>query len=245
MKSSCFKSFVLLVVIASTFAMTQSTSAQRRGGRGGSRGPISRVDLTSNEKVQSELKLADDQKKAIAELTEKFAADRRELFQSGRNGGDRAEMMEKMTKMSADISTKLMAKLDDAQKKRLTEIFVQVNGMNSLSDKEIAAALNVTDEQKKELTEVQAKNREAARGMRDLSEDERAEAREKLTKEANERLMAVLTEDQKEAFGKLKGEALKIDVTELRRRRGGRGGQGRGGQGQRGQRGEGRPQRPE
>ncbi|MFC1758025.1 hypothetical protein ACFL2H_04560 [Planctomycetota bacterium] len=243
MKSSYVRSFVLMAIVTTTLSMTHSASAQqRRGGRGGGgRGVLTRLRLASLEKVQSELKLTDEQKKLATEINEKLRADLTEMFQANRDGGgDRGAMQEKMTKINSEASAKLMAKMDDAQKKRLTEVFVQVNGMNSLRDKEVAAALKITDEQKKGLTEVQAKNREAAQGLRDLSADERQEAREKMTKEANERFMAVLTGEQKETFGKLKGKAIEIDMTQLRGRRGGRGAQGRGGQG-----GAGRAQRPE
>lgn len=239
------KSLIVLAVVATVLSATQPVSAQqRRGRRGGGRG-VTRVQLTSLKNVQAELKLTDEQKKLTAEISEKLNADRTEMMREARDGGGGfAEIREKFTKMNAEATSKLVAKLDDAQKKRLTEVFVQVNGLNSLRDKEVSATLKITEEQTKKLTEVQTKNREAmreaSRNFRDMSDEERQTATKKMTKESNERFTAVLTDEQKEMFRKLKGEKIEIDMTQLRGRRGGRGQRGRGGQ-----RDGGRAQRPE
>lgn len=244
---TCFRTQVLVVLLGLglSFTFTQSASAQGRRGRffGGGFGGTSRLQLVGVEKVQAELKLTDEQKTHAEGVNQKLSEARRELFQGGRGGGggDFAAMREKMEKMNTEASAKLMGKLDDAQTKRLTEIYVQVNGASALTDKAVGAALKVTEEQKQGLTEAQAKNREAGReafrNFRDMSDDERREAREKMRLESDARLMAVLTDEQKEQFGKLKGEEIEIDRSQLFRRRGGGGGGRQGGGG--------RPGRPQ
>jgi hypothetical protein len=212
--------------------LTHFAAAQRGGGfggRGGFGGTTSRVRLAAIEKVQTELKLSDEQKTAAKEISDKLSEESRDL-RGGGGGGDRAAMLEKSAKLNADADEKLAAKLDDAQKKRLTEIFIQINGTSAVTDKAVSAALKVTEEQQKELAEVNAKNRqarmEAFQNFRDMSPEERTEATAKLTKASDELVMAVLDAAQREQFGKMKGQAFEIDRALLRGGRGGRRGAG-------------------
>ena len=224
----------LTIVLA--LSMTQLASAQRR--RRSFFG-VNRVQLASLEKVQAELKLTEDQKKLAKETNEKLSADRRSLFQGG-FGGDFEEMRKKMEKMNTEATAKLTKGLEDAQNKRLTELYVQLNGANALMDQAVAAALKVTEEQKQTLAKANDENRQAGRGafqgFRDMSAEERTKAMEKLRKESDDRLLAALTKDQVELFGKMKGKEMDIDTSSLFPRRGGGGGRQGGG---------GRPARPQ
>lgn len=237
MQSSTNRTLVAVLSMTLCLALTHFASAQGGrggGGRGGFRGTTSRVRLASIEKVQTELKMTDEQKEMAKEVSDKLNEETRGLFgRGGGGGGDRAAGMEKMAKLNAEASEKLAAKLDNTQKQRLTEIFVQINGARAIMDKEVGTALNITDEQKEKLADANTKNREtrteAFRNIREMSDDERTEAMAKLTKESTELVMAVLEDSQREQFGKMKGEAFEIDRALLRRGRGGRGGGGRGG----------------
>jgi hypothetical protein len=230
---------VAALSIGLSLALTQFATAQR--GRGLFGGPA-RIQLCTLEQVQADLKLTDDQKKLAEEINQKLNDDRRGLFQGGGGGGDFAAMREKMEKMNDEASAKLTEKLDDAQRKRLTELYVQTNGTSAIVDKEVSEALKVTPEQAKSLAEASDKNRQdrfgAFRDFQDMSDDERQKASEKLAKEGDERMLAVLTNEQREAFGAMKGKELEIDISPLFRGRRGGGGQGRQGGG-------GRPGRPE
>lgn len=212
--------------VALCFMVSQTASAQRGGGRTGFfLGGISRLRLASIEKIQDELNLTDEQSSILSDINEKVREDSRALRN---DGGDRASRRDKMTKLFADAGAKMVAKLDDAQKKRLTEIFIQINGASVITDKEVSAALKFSEEQKKALAEATTKNgearREAFRNFRDMSSEERADANAKIRKESNDRMLAVLTDDQRRQFEEMKGEAFEIDRSLLRRRRGGRGG---------------------
>ncbi len=103
-----------LVLSAVTFA-----SAQGQGGQGGNRGgtPEERIKRQTDQLVEK-LKLTDDQKtKATAIFTAQVAAQTkmREEMQAG--GGDRAAMMEKMQKATAEVQAKITEILTDDQKK--------------------------------------------------------------------------------------------------------------------------------
>ena len=216
---------VLVSVMSITLALslTQFAAAQRgRGFFGGA----SRVQLASLEKVQGELKLTDGQKQLAADINQKLSEDRRELFQGG--GGDFAAMREKMEKMNAEANAKLVAELDDKQNQRLTEIYVQIAGANALLDPDVGKSLQVSEQQHNDLVAARDENTRAMRGafqdFQNMSDEERREAGDKLRREGDERLLAVLSDAQKEQFGKLKGEEIELDLSQLFRGRGGRGG---------------------
>lgn len=239
--------------------MTCDAMAQRRGGgrRGFGRGGVfqtSRVQLATAPEVQADLKFADEQKEAVATLNDDMREERRSMFQGGGGGGDFAAMRERMEKLEADMNAKLAEKLDDAQNKRLTEIYVRVNGTNSLSDKDVQAKLAITKEQNDKLADAREENveemRDAFQDFQDMSREERQQATQELREEADGRLLAVLTDEQKSQFEALKGAEIEIDMSQFRRGFGGRGGGrggfggGRGG-GRDGNRNADRPERPE
>lgn len=193
--------------------------AQRGGGRGF--GGPNRVQLCSLAPVQTELKLTDDQKKLATELFEKYSAESRELLQNA--GGDFAAAMEKRTKLSNEMTAKLVEKLDDAQKSRLTQIFVQYGGTNSLADADVQKALKITDDQAKKLTEARAANREAAMSalgdLQGASQEERTKKMTELQKSADEKLFACISADQKSEFEKMGGAKIELDLSSLFPRR--------------------------
>jgi Spy/CpxP family protein refolding chaperone len=137
-------------------------------------------------------------------------------------GGGRPDF-EEMEKISQSAAGKVDAALDAAQNKRLQEITLQVNGANALNDPAVRKQLHFTDDQTTQFEEARDANREAMQGMRDLPRDERREKFAELQKEADERLMAILTAEQKTEFEAMKGTPLEVDLSSLRGR-GGRGG---------------------
>ncbi len=67
--------------------------------------------------TQTKLKLTDEQKTKIKEMADEAQAQMREIFQSAQNGGDRAEMMKKMTELNKTMNEKGASMLTDDQKK--------------------------------------------------------------------------------------------------------------------------------
>ncbi|MCU0712629.1 MAG: hypothetical protein MUC43_11260 [Pirellula sp.] len=224
------KSKKLLVLSASLLSLLLggSTAMAQRGG-GMQMGPqqFARFQLATLPEVQSEIGLDDSMKKSATEMLEKMREEQRSLMQEG--GGDRQAAMAKVNEMRKKFDEEFTGKLEAKQKSRLTGIMVQVVGAASLMDSELQTTLGISDEQKKMLTEAQAKNREASReamqGFRDMSPEERTEKMAEMRAEADKVIMAVLTDDQKAKLEEVKGAELKVDLAPLRGR-GGPGGQG-------------------
>src|SRR5262245_12953919 len=245
------RAWVAVAGVAIVLTMVHVADAQRgeggRGGRGGGRGfggrggfGLSLVDLARADEVQAALKLSDEQKDKVTEIGDQFRDERRELF---RQGGDPREMQEEMQKLNAEATEKLTKALDDTQNKRLLGILAQVDAGVALGNPTIAKELGITEDQKKALDEVRDSNREAMgtamREMReqDLSRAEMTKQTDELRADAGKKLLAALTSDQQSQFEALKGEPVKIDMSQFRM--GGRGGRGGGGGGGGGGRGDG------
>ena len=253
MKRLCALVFVVTLSVASL------AWAQPGGGRGGFGGPGgfgggSLLDLARIEAVQKEIEAVDDQLKGIEKLSEEMRAargERPQLDWRSMSEADREKAFAEMSKQREANALKANAKLAEIllplQIERLEQISLQMRGTAALSDPKVAAKLSLTDEQKKNLEAAATANREAMQqafqgGNRDQNQD-REKMREKfqeLRKAADEKVLAVLTADQKAAFEKLKGAAFTMPEGAFGRgprggdqggRRGGDQGARRGGQG--------------
>ncbi len=205
---------ILVVVLIVTLLASDRCFAQQRRSPFGT----SRVSLATLPTVQEALNLSDEQKQLADSLHDQMTEDRREVFQSG--GGDFDGMRVKMEKLDADATGKFSEKLDDTQKVRLTEIYVQANGPNALSDPMVIETLKITPEQASKLEELRQTNRDALFGafqdFQDMSDEEGREAFGKLQQEGDDRLLGGLTDEQQAAFDKLPGEEVDFDLTEIR-----------------------------
>ena len=94
----------------------------------------------------------------------------------------------------------------------------------ALRDKGVQTALALTDEQKEKLTKI---GQDAATKMRELRDEQdvqvRCEKGQAMQKETEAATLAVLTDEQKAKFDKMKGAKLDIPAEELPRRGGRRG----------------------
>jgi Spy/CpxP family protein refolding chaperone len=224
-----------IVVAMGQLAMAQRGEGGRRGGRGMGGFAMSTADLASMEQVQNELKLSEDQKAKVADITDKLREDRRGLFQPGGGGG--ASGREEIEKLNKAASAKIAEVLDEAQQKRLIGVLAQVNLDAALNEPSVVKELSITDDQRKKLADAGESNRETMRAardeMRDLSPEERREKMNSMRSDAEKKLLAVLTSDQQAQLEQLKGAKVEIDMAQFR----GPGGGGRGRGGDRGGRG--------
>jgi Spy/CpxP family protein refolding chaperone len=225
---------ILLIVSTVTFvfAISQLADAQREEGRRGRGGDGRRfgmgfgaplVGLATLNEVEEALKLTDEQKEKIDELNDDLRDKFREVLEEG---GQREELQ----KVAQSGSQKLIEILDEPQEKRITEVAIQVYGPNAiLIHPTLGEFLKVTDEQRTEMTDLQRENMQsmgdAFREMRDqeLSRDEMRTKFEQLRADADKKLLAVLTDEQRKQLDSLKGEKVEIDMSQLRGGRGGRG----------------------
>jgi hypothetical protein len=243
---------------------------QRGGGfSGGGRGPgggIDKLTLASAKPIQEELKLGEDELFFVAQLTEDFRADSRELFAGidfrslseedrrakfGELGKKRAELVKESEKGLTELLT-------EAQSKRLDEIALQLMGVRALANEDVAKKLKMTSDQKKGVEDA---SKAADDERRKMFEEMRAaggagggfegmrEKMEESRKKSDKKMLAVLSDEQKKQFDDMKGKPFEVDPRALFSRggRGGDRGQGGGRGGDRGSRPEGeggRPQRP-
>lgn len=214
-----------------------------RGGFGG--GPL--LGLTRAPEVREEIKLTEDQIELVDILRDDLedAEGRPEFPENFRDLSDeeRTAFFEKMRtwgeQQAAKAKESLAVVLEEDQFKRLNEISIQVQGVQALLDPDVAKELKLSKEQQQQVEEKQREARsEMFAQMREIFQGgDREAAREKmeaLRKESDAKVLAVLAEEQKQAFEKMKGEPF-----EMRSPFGG--GRGRRGGGDRPD----RPQRPE
>jgi hypothetical protein len=139
-----------------------------------------------------------------------------------RPGGQRGqltpEQLEEFRKQAAERTKQEKAKLAEIllpnQMKRLNEIYIQQLGTRALDDEEVATELKITAEQKtsigKAREESSAQMRElfsaGAGGDREAARSKFAEAR----KASDEKILAVLTADQKAKLEELKGKPFEM-----------------------------------
>jgi hypothetical protein len=209
----CFKAFVAfgLVAALSGPAMAQG---QGRGGFGmGGGGPVA---LLGNPGVQKELKLDSEQvEKATAlasEIREKMTGLRDQL--QGLQGQEaQAKRQELMKPINEGAMKSAAAFLKPEQVKRLHEIELQQRGANALSDPAIAKKLGVTDEQAAKVKTILADSQAEMRELFQSAGDDRQAAMAKvqtLRKETNNKVMALMTEDQKKTWKEMTGEPFEV-----------------------------------
>jgi len=211
------------MAVAVGLAACLSTSANAQGfgrGMGGMMG--GGLNLLTDKAVQKELKLSDEQvekaTKAATEQREKMTEMRQEL-----QGLDQAERQEKMTAMMKEMATSSKKVTDDLlkpeQKKRYDQLVLQRQGVGAFASEDVQSKLKFTDEQKNKVKDINESMREQ---MRDLFQPggDQAENQKKMTalqKETSEKIMAVLTDDQKKSWKDMTGEAFTFTPFQPRR----------------------------
>ncbi len=189
---------LVLVTVAAQIASAQP------GGRRGFGFGVPSVRLVTLDQVQSELKLSEEQKTKITDITDALrSADRDSRRQAAQ-----------------DAAGKLAEVLDKDQAKRLAGIEIQVMGPQALGDPIVASQFELSDEQKQKLRDIQSEQwqtmRDARDEMQDMSREERRAKMGEMRDEMDKKLMAVLSTEQQTQFEGLKGEPVDIDMSQLR-----------------------------
>jgi hypothetical protein len=132
------------------------------------------------------------------------------------------KMTEINTKLNEEFTPQLAKLLSADQISRLKQIQIQAQGGTALTaNPEVAKALNLSEEQRRKLSDLQA---EFARRQRELfasgDPQERFAKMRELNRERDAKMLEVLTEEQRQQFTALKGDPF--DVSQL-----GFGGRGR------------------
>ena len=241
------RSWHLGVAAAIVALSALSASAQQPGqgfgfgGGGGGGGGV--IMLLGSEQVQKELELVDDQKAQLTKMQEEMRAQFTAAFAGVQDLSEeeRRKRFEEMRAKGEETMKQLRAKVEEIllpqQMDRLRQINLQVQGTRALNEPEVAEALGITEEQKTQLATIrdelrkQAEERRAARqaNQGNQGQDNQAD-RDARRKAAQDRIMAVLTDEQKAKFEELKGEKFELDMSQFQGRgRGQGGGRRRGG----------------
>lgn len=214
----------LVLGVAFVCAAKVQAAEESRGGprRGFSRGSL--LGLLRLDQVQKEMKLNEEQTTKVKALVEKLGAEMREQYTALRQIEDRQQRLTKMTELRDQYDQKVREQLRDVvpreQMMRLYQIRMQVRPVvDSLSNRYVARRLELTEEQQKKVAEIsketQAKQSELFGAMRNASDEQRTEALQKLRQvrsDADEKALAVLTAEQREAFEKMKGEKIELEM---------------------------------
>lgn len=131
------------------------------------------------------------------------------------------ERDKKFQEMTKENERFLEQTLSKDQKKRLDEILLQMAGLLWVTRPEIAKQLNLSSDQKKRAVDLQQRARDE---MEELihetdEEDQDAKLRE-LRETSRERLMSLLTNDQKKKWKEMQGEPFKGRITFAERKTG-------------------------
>jgi len=253
---------VLACLSLSTVALAQRPDGGGGRGRFGGgmsmRGGSSKFQLLANPAVENELALTDSQKAQVKTLLDEYHAairgsgdslDReslRDLSPEEQRERFRAAMEERATRSkaaTAEYTPKFNALLEEIQAERLQQIYWQLQGVNALSDDELAGQLNLTAEQREKIAALErpqgfGRDRPGAGPGDRRPEGEgrggerggfnREEMRARM-EQRNADLLAVLTPEQQAKFTELKGAEFDLSTLRGDRQEGGRGPRGEGG----------------
>jgi serine/threonine protein kinase len=169
----------------------------------------SHLYLLCQPAVLDDLGVSDDQRPKVKEFCARVGREWKESFADvGRLSP--AERGRRAVARARAYEAEVNALLTPAQRARLGQIALQAEGPGAFREPEVVAALNLTAEQRDRIRTIED---EALfgwmRGPRRATADGDATAREKT---ANERLVAVLTDEQLRRWRALTGEELKTPV---------------------------------
>jgi RNA polymerase sigma factor (sigma-70 family) len=194
------------------------------GGDGGSFGSCKLAPLTQKA-VQQELKLTREQQKKLQDLQARQQEGLRRVI-AGLRPETFLQDADALQKKLEELGTKAEKAVDDLltgdQRARLKEISLQQRGGHALTDAEVAEALQLTEEQRQKVQAIQA---DAAKEMQGLGAREMqglfqspspvamqnayqriAKKMEEITKDTGDKLLDLLTTDQKAKWKELTGK---------------------------------------
>jgi hypothetical protein len=192
------------LVCALGLGLVLTTPAFAQRGFGGGFGG---AGLLTNEGVQKELKLDEDQiakaREASAAIREKFSGDFQNI-----QGLSQDERRELMAKVNAETRKSLADILKPEQQKRFDQIQLQVRGVDAFSTEDVQTKLKLTSEQKDKLQSLVEDARQQSMEAFQSAGDDRQGAMTKvqgIRRDAMTKASALLTPDQKKTWEELTG----------------------------------------
>jgi hypothetical protein len=211
----------VLVTAVIALAIPVVWGQQGRGrGFGGGFG-MSLTFLAGQKSVQEELKMTEEQTGKIKELGDK-QNEARTKFREETKDLSKEDRQKKFEEYMAKAPERTKAEekavsdvLKPEQLKRLKQISLQQQGSRAVATPEVADALKLTSEQKDKIKTIQE---DSVKEMRDLfgggggNREEARKKMEELRKATSEKVMGVLTDEQKAKYKELTGEPFKGEI---------------------------------
>src|SRR5262249_49740966 len=136
-------------------------------------------------------------------------------------GGGGNTSPEERQKRREEIQKKVNDILTQPQQQRMEEIVLQVSlkmqPSQALSESKVAEKLQLTEDQKQQLTDLSSEYRQKLTDMFQGGGPPDRDAMTKLRTEQSDKTMAILNDGQKEQLTKLQGKTLDVDASQLMR----------------------------
>jgi hypothetical protein len=193
--------FGLVCVVVVVFATGITHAQQRRGFSGRT---ASTLSVAAVPEVAKELELTDKQTELAKELATEQNNQRQELFQ---NFGDlsqqeRQERIQTYSEQREEKEKQLAESVGQEKFQRIQQLSLQAGGeISAFFDQQTAQKLGITDDQRN-----QARESLSGLGEEFRAAGDDAEARAKLLTKVNEKVAAVLTDEQKSKWKELQGK---------------------------------------
>jgi Spy/CpxP family protein refolding chaperone len=204
------KLLALAAALAAVLLLTGTAAAQGKKGKFGG-GFGGKLFLLTGKDIQKDLKLSDEQITKAKEMSDKQAAERKELFGNIKDKEERRTKFKEMTE-AADKFVEELLKPD--QLKRLDQLQVQQGGaMALLYNPKISDKLDLSQDQREKIEEIfkeaGPKFKEIFQGFFEASKEEKEAAQQKMA-DLQKSLLAdaikILNDDQKKTYDGLRGE---------------------------------------
>jgi len=223
-KRSVLASVAVLVV--GQWACLPANAQQKRPAGPGGRGEQNLIQIAANESVQKEIGASEEQKTQLADLKKRLVEAQKEARPASPFGKGQIPKPGSIEKFNADtvkalrmtaheFESELANVLSAEQLKRVGEILVQTQGLAGLREPETAKALELTDEQKRKLVQIEQTYQQKFRRLRPAEIIRIAEGGESpLQKTRDADSLAVLTVEQADQFKEMKGKEFDVSTLE-------------------------------
>jgi Spy/CpxP family protein refolding chaperone len=176
------------------------------------------------EQVQKELKLTDEQKDKLRALHREVLRDmpRKPADWQSLSPEESKALVKKRDEALANARKELPKILKSDQFERLKQIRLQVEGVAALFNPDVANMLGITDEQRVKLDAVRKDMSREGKELWDsrklgTSHSEFTARLDKMRRERDKKILAVLTPQQVEMFKKMQGRKIDLDLSPLRK----------------------------
>ena len=169
--------------------------------------------LLSNKSVQKELKVTDEQAEKLNTFAREMMEKQREEFQANRDLSQEERRERGLRTRATELVKGMGGILKPEQVKRFEEIQLQQSGVGAFSSPRVQEGLKLTDDQKTKLREI---NEESSQAMRDAFQDSQSDREgamkkfAELRKQATEKAVGVLTDEQKKTWKEMTGEPFEV-----------------------------------